>query len=54
MQSSFAADIEAHPVPPGASVPMLVQTVVSDDSFEVEGSLPRIAIPLRRSPSWTS
>jgi predicted permease len=42
MQSSFAADIEAHPVPPGGSVPMLVRTVVSDDYFRTMG------IPLLR------
>jgi predicted permease len=42
MQSSFAADIEAHPVPPGGSVPMLVRTVVSEDYFRTMG------IPLLR------
>ncbi len=42
MQSSFAADIEAHPVPPGGSAPMLVQTVVSEDYFRTMG------IPLLR------
>jgi len=47
MQSSFAADIEAHPVPPGGSVPMLVQTVVSDDYFATMG------IPLLRGRGFT-
>ena len=47
MQSSFAADIEAHPVPPGGSVPMLVQTVVSDDYFTTMG------IPLLRGRGFT-
>lgn len=42
MESSFAAEIEAHPVAPGGSVPMLVQTVVSEDYFKAMG------IPLLR------
>jgi predicted permease len=48
MQSSFAADIEAHPVVPGGNVPMLVRTVVSDDYFRTLG------IPLRRGRGFTS
>ena len=48
MQSSFAADIEAHPVPPGGSAPMLVRTVVSDDYFSTMG------IPLERGRGLTS
>jgi len=39
VQSSFAADIEANPVAPGGLVPMLVQTVVSDDYFRTMGIL---------------
>jgi predicted permease len=46
MQSSFAADIEAHPVPPGGSVPMLVRTVVSDEYFQTMG------IPLVRGRNF--
>ena len=42
MQSSFAADIEANPVAPGGSAPMLVRTVVSDEYFRTMG------IPLLR------
>jgi predicted permease len=37
MQSSFASEIEANPLPPGASAPMLVRTVVSDDYFRTLG-----------------
>jgi predicted permease len=37
MESSFAADIEANPVAPGGSVPMLVRTVVSPDYFRAMG-----------------
>jgi predicted permease len=47
-QSSFAADIEAHPVAPGGSVPMLVQTVVSADYFRTMG------IPLLRGRGLTA
>jgi putative ABC transport system permease protein len=48
MQSSFATDIEAHPVAPGGSVPMLVRTVVSDDYFKTMG------IPLLRGRGLTA
>jgi predicted permease len=37
MQSSFATEIEASPVPPGGSAPMLVRTVVSPEYFEAMG-----------------
>jgi putative ABC transport system permease protein len=42
MQSSFAAEMEAYPLAPGAPAPMLVRTVVSDDYFKTLG------IPLLR------
>ena len=42
MGSSFAAEIEAHPTPPGGSAPMLVRTVVTPDYFRTMG------IPLLR------
>ena len=48
MQSSFAADIEAHPVAPGGNVPMLVRTVVSEDYFQTMG------IPLLRGRGFTA
>ena len=35
--SSFAAEIEAHPTPPGGSAPMLVRTVVTPDYFRTMG-----------------
>jgi putative ABC transport system permease protein len=37
MNSSFAAEIEAHPTPPGGSAPMLVRTVVTPDYFGTMG-----------------
>jgi len=37
MQSSFAAAIEANPIPPGGSGPMLVRTIVADDYFKTMG-----------------
>ena len=48
MQSSFAADIEANPVAPGGSSPMLVRTIVSDDYFRTMG------IPLLRGRAFTT
>jgi len=46
MQSSFASELEANPLPPGAPAPMLVRTVVSDDYFKTLG------IPLLRGRSF--
>jgi predicted permease len=48
MQNSFAAEIEAHPQPPGAPAPMLVRTVVSEDYFTTLG------IPLLRGRGLTA
>jgi predicted permease len=48
MSSSFAAGIEAHPVAPGGSAPMLVRTMVSDDYFKTMG------IPLKRGREFTA
>jgi predicted permease len=45
--SSFAAEIEASPLPPGASAPMLVRTVVAGDYFQTMG------IPLLRGRGFT-
>jgi putative ABC transport system permease protein len=42
MESSFAAEIEAHPTPPGGSAPMLVRTVVTPEYFRT------MSIPLLR------
>jgi predicted permease len=45
--SSFAAEVEANPLPPGASAPMFVRTVVAGDYFRTMG------IPLRQGRGFT-
>jgi predicted permease len=45
--SSFAAEVEANPLAPGASAPMFVRTVVAGDYFRTMG------IPLRQGRGFT-
>ena len=48
MRSSFAAAIEANPIPPGSAGPMLVRTIVVDDYFKTMG------IPLLRGRGFSA